>query len=126
MSVVLDASALLALLLSEPGQERVEQVLADSMMSSLNWGEVIQALLRKGFSTEGVRDQLEGLGLVIQPLSVEQAEGAAALWEDGKDYGLSIGDRACIFLGMTQGEAILTADRIWVEAFPNLPITLIR
>ena len=126
MTVVLDASALLALLLNEPGKEQVKKALANSMISSLNWGEVTQILLRKEFSTEGVRAALQALGLVIEPLSTEQAEGAAALWNQGKAYGLSMGDRVCVFLGTTKGERILTADKVWAEAFPDLPISLIR
>ena len=42
MSVVLDASALLAYLQDEPGSEVIDEVLAESAMSSVNWAEVIQ------------------------------------------------------------------------------------
>lgn len=38
---VLDASALLALLLAEPGEERVRAVLPDSAMTTVNFGEVV-------------------------------------------------------------------------------------
>jgi PIN domain nuclease of toxin-antitoxin system len=37
MTVVLDASALLASLKGEPGGDRVDGVLAESVMSSVNW-----------------------------------------------------------------------------------------
>lgn len=122
----MDASALLALLLGEPGQEKVKSALSDSLISSLNWGEVMQALLRKQADTSDVRKTLEALGLKIVPLSAEQAEGAAALWEKGKPYGLSLGDRVCIFLGMDEDNSVLTADKVWTEAFPELSISLVR
>ena len=41
MTVVLDASALLAYLQDEPGDQAVEAVLAESVMSSGNWAEVV-------------------------------------------------------------------------------------
>jgi len=37
----LDASALLASLKDEPGDDRVDGVLAESVMSSVNWAEVV-------------------------------------------------------------------------------------
>lgn len=37
MTVVLDASALLAYLKDEPGGDVVEAILGESMMSSVNW-----------------------------------------------------------------------------------------
>ena len=43
-SWVLDASALLAMLNSEPGSERVAAALADSVMSSVNLSEVVAKL----------------------------------------------------------------------------------
>lgn len=56
-------------------------------------------------------------GLILQ---------TARLWPDCRTYGLSLGDRACLALGMALKVPILTADRIWVTAYPNLPIQLIR
>ena len=41
MSVVLDASALLAYLQDEPGAERVRAALANAVMSTVNWAEVV-------------------------------------------------------------------------------------
>ena len=44
MTVVLDASALLAYLKDEPGSNQVDGVLATSVISSVNWAEVIAHL----------------------------------------------------------------------------------
>ena len=54
-------------------------------------------LRRKQSNTDGLREALEALGLAIEPLSAEQAEGAAALWDKGRAYGLSMGDLAFVF-----------------------------
>ena len=42
MSVVLDASALLAYLQREPGADLVRSVIAGAVMSTVNWTEVVQ------------------------------------------------------------------------------------
>lgn len=126
MTAVLDASALLAFLLDEPGQEHVDAMLTESIMSSVNWSEVIQQLVRRGADTSGCRQDLEALGLSIIQFDVEMAEKAALLWATGRPYGLSLGDRACLALGMIRQVPILTADRIWATAFPELEIHLIR
>ncbi len=62
MTVVLDASALLAYLQDEPGDEAVEAVLAESVMSSVNWAEVVQKSVAAGVVVDGMREDLEALG----------------------------------------------------------------
>lgn len=126
MVAVLDASALLALLLKEPGKEAVEFVLSEAVISSVNWCEVVQRLIRKGAKTSNLRSDLGALGLSVIAFDVEQAEQTASLLLRGKPYGLSLGDRACIALGSFQSADILTADKIWAEAFPELQIRVIR
>jgi ribonuclease VapC len=56
----------------------------------------------------------------------EAAEQAAQLWTESRAYGLSLGNRACLALGISLKVPILTGDRIWATAYPNLPIQLIR
>ena len=53
--LVLDASALLAYLQDEPGGEVVEGVLAEAMMSSVDWAEVVQKSVAMGVVVEGMR-----------------------------------------------------------------------
>jgi PIN domain nuclease of toxin-antitoxin system len=45
---VLDASAVLAVLNGEPGQNKVRNLIAQSVMSSVNLGEVLAKLISKG------------------------------------------------------------------------------
>jgi len=45
MTVVLDASALLAYLSEEPGAEVVDELLADARMTNVSWAEVVQKSL---------------------------------------------------------------------------------
>jgi PIN domain nuclease of toxin-antitoxin system len=126
MTVVLDASALLAFLLDEPGQDLVDRLLPESVISGVNWAEVLQQLVRRGANIDGCRGDLEALGLTIRAFDAESAEHTARLWPESRAHGLSLGDRACIALGIDLNVPILTGDRIWATAYPNLPIQLIR
>ncbi|MCY4221118.1 MAG: type II toxin-antitoxin system VapC family toxin [Thiotrichales bacterium] len=126
MSVVLDASALLAYLQSEPGGERVREVLAQSVMSSVNWSEVIGKARDDGVDTRGLREDLTSLGLAIEPFSAEQAEIAGRIRERTRAFGLSLGDRACLALGSDRGEAVYTADRAWLQPALGIEVEAIR
>ena len=112
-SCVLDASALLALLNDEPGGQEVEHLLAEAAISSVNWSEVVQKSLARGVGMEGLREDMEALGLLIVPFGFEDAERAAALWSKTTQAGLSLGDRACLALASRLSLPVLTADRAW-------------
>lgn len=94
MNAVLDASALLAWLQSEPGAELVEEELAPGAISSLNWSEVLQKSLAHGVEITGLREDMQALGVVILPFDAADAEQMALLWAPGG--GLSLADRACL------------------------------
>ena len=126
MSVVLDASALLAYLQDEPGGERVRDVLADSVMSSVNWAEVIGKARDERVDTQGLREDLASLGLALEPFSAEQGEIAGRLKERTKRLGLSLGDRACLALGRARGETVYTADRAWQQLELGVDVEAIR
>ena len=126
MSVVLDASALLAYLQDEPGGERVRDVLADSVMSSVNWAEVIGKARDERVDTQGLREDLASLGLALEPFSAEQGEIAGWLRERTRPLGLSLGDRACLALGNDRGETVYTADRAWLQLELGVDVEAIR
>lgn len=112
---VLDASALLAMLQEEPGGEEVESRMAEAAMSSVNWSEAAQKSLSRGVGIEGLREDLEALGLSIYPFDADDAEAAAELREKTKEYGLSLADRACLALAGKLSAEALTTDRVWKE-----------
>ena len=126
MTVVLDASALLAYLQDEPGDKAVEAVLAESVMSSVNWAEVVQKSVAAGVVVDGMREDLEALGLTIAPFSPEDAEVAGRLWLQTRQAGLSLGDRACLSLGIRLNVPVLTCDRIWTTLNLSLEVRGIR
>lgn len=126
MNCVLDASALLAFLKDEPGAETVDAALPHAMISTVNWAEVVQKSLSQNIDTQGMGRDLEALGLSIQPFTAEQAEIAGTLWQETRGFGLSLGDRACLALGMHKSLPVLTTDRVWKELTLTLEIKLLR
>ncbi len=124
MSVVLDASAVLALLQRELGGTDVASVLTESLISSVNWTEVIQKSMQRGMDTSGVRTDLETAGLQIVGFDADDAEVAARLWQVGR--GLSLADRACLALGIKLGAAVWTADRYWATVETGAEVKVIR
>ncbi|MCM0590218.1 MAG: type II toxin-antitoxin system VapC family toxin [Gloeotrichia echinulata IR180] len=126
MTVVLDASALLVYLKDEPGCDIVEEVLAESVISSVNWSEVIQKAIALGVVVDGMQDDLQSLGLVLEPFTPEDGEVAGRLWEQTRQYGLSLGDRACLSLGLRLGVTVFTSDRAWLNLDLGLDIRAVR
>lgn len=124
MDRVLDASALLAFLHDEPGAERVE--LERSAISAVNWSEVFWRCLARGVDVDGLRGDLEALGLSIVPFTLQDAERAAGLWPQARSLGLSLGDRACLALGLRLGLPVVTADRAWKGLQLGIEIHAIR
>jgi PIN domain nuclease of toxin-antitoxin system len=126
MTVVLDASALLAYLKGEPGSQQVDGVLAEAVLSSVNWAEVVQKSLSVGVEVEGMLADLQALGLAVEPFTLEDGERAGRLWEQTRTMGLSLGDRACLSLGLRLGVPVLTGDRAWSALNLSLEVRVIR
>ena len=128
MSVVLDASALLAWLQREPGAASVRAVLGGALMSTVNFAEVVQKAADSEGEAAELRAALESLGLALEPFSATQAgiAGSLRLREPTSKLGLSLGDRACLALAMEKGETILTADRVWGRLDLGIGIDVIR
>lgn len=122
MNTVLDASALLSFLQDEPGGDQVEAILSEAVISSVNWAEVVQKSVASGVPVDGMREDLEALGVKILPFTVEEAEISGQLWLQTRQTGLSLGDRACLSLGIRLQAPVLTADQIWTTL--KLPITV--
>lgn len=127
MTVVFDASALLALLRDEPGAELVARHIGDGMISAVNFQEVVKELLRRGVPLDIAMEMLDALHLDIRPHGRVDAIAAAELDHAVQQFGCGLGDRTCMALAIAQGLPALTADRVWskIEA-PGLKVQLIR
>jgi PIN domain nuclease of toxin-antitoxin system len=123
---VLDASALLALLHAEPGADTVEEAAEESVISAVNWSEVVQRLHPHGVDARELRNDVSALGIAIVPFTAEDAEETAAYWTLARSHGLSLGDRACLGLARRLGVPALTADRAWADTDTGVTVRVIR
>lgn len=122
----MDASAILAVLNSEPGEKIVVPLLAESAVSSINLAEVGAKLLDAGLdkATAEIAVSVLGIGEIID-FDEAQAWEVARLRPLTKQNGLSLGDRACLGLAIRMGVQAVTADKEWSKL--NLcPILIIR
>ena len=110
---VIDASAILAVLLREPGSGVVETYYGQGIVSAVNLSEVAAKLCDLGMGAAEARDLLSALGLEIRAFDETQALAAGALREVTRFRGLSLGDRACLALGIAEGVPVVTTDRNW-------------
>lgn len=124
--VVLDASAVLALINEEPGGEAVDAILDDAIISAVNLSEVIAVLVDAGFAFERADAMVGGIGVAVIPFDEHQALRAGALRSATRRAGLSLGDRACLYLAEQRGAAAWTADRRWATLDLNADVHLIR
>lgn len=112
MTVVLDASAVLAFLAGEPGADAVEERLVDgAVCGAANWSEVAQKVRAAGRNWDLARALLWSYELDVEPVTVDDAEWAARRWHRGE--GLSLADRLCLALATRLGVEVLTADATW-------------
>jgi len=126
--VVLDASAVLALLFEEPGAEVVRAQLRTGVIGAANLAEVLAKLSDHGLpAVEAVR-AVTILGLEVAPMTEAQARRSAELRSLTRSVGLSLGDRACLALAAELGALALTADRSWdaVAVAAGVSVQVIR
>jgi PIN domain nuclease of toxin-antitoxin system len=113
--VVLDASALIAYIRKEPGAENIIDLLPYTIMSAVNYAEVATVLSKLDMTSEIIGNTLKNFISNIIPFDQSQALVTGILQRQTKTKGLSLGDRACIALGIHLQVPIYTADKIWAE-----------
>ena len=111
--VVFDASALLALVLGEPGSEEASRYLGEGIISTVNLAEVMSTLAQRGATEARLDALLAKLPLKIVDFTTADARQAALLRPATRSLGLSLGDRACLAVSILRGATALTADRAW-------------
>jgi ribonuclease VapC len=125
--IVLDASALLALLNQEPGAHKLTtDLLREATASTVNLAEVQTKLVREG----GDPDEAWELALApisqAEPFTSEHARIAGTLVRQTRPLGLSLGDRACLALAMALGAPVYTTDKDWKDLDLGIRITVLR
>ena len=85
------------------------------IVSSVNLSEVAAKLSDRGMPSIQAQELLSGLGLAVRPFDERLAYMAGALRETTRSKGLSLGDRACLALGLSEGVPVVTVDRKWTD-----------
>jgi len=130
MTVVLDASAVIALLRDESGANTVREILESvdttspvaGLLSTVNLTEVLQAL---GTDLPAIIDGSERV-IVTASYEREHARAAAAMLDTTRAIGLGIADRACLSLAKVLDLPAITADRLWSELDLGVEVIQIR
>jgi PIN domain nuclease of toxin-antitoxin system len=127
-AAVIDASALLCLVLGEPGAERVTDALErrECMISAVNLSEAAAKLDEAGVPVAEIEALARGLRLRVEAFDEAQALGCAQLKKATRSLGLSLGDRACLFLARHHGAVALTTDRAWARAKVGAKVEVLR
>ena len=116
MPFILDAPAVLAVVLDEPGEELVlEAMAAGAEMSSVNVEEVASRLYREGWNSMEIRTLFQELSILVLPFDFDAAILSGQYRPATQPFGLGLADRACLATGYLQACPVLTADRTWTQ-----------
>ena len=125
--VVLDASALLALLNGEPGADKLTpQLLSATASSTVNLAEVHSKLVDRGLSPENAWEATLSPIREAVAFTAEHARLAGNLIAQTRPLGLSLGDRACLALGIAWKAPVYTADQSWKKLKLAVRVHVIR
>ncbi|MBM3514561.1 MAG: type II toxin-antitoxin system VapC family toxin [Alphaproteobacteria bacterium] len=124
--VVLDASALLAMMNREPGGALVSEATGSAVMSSVNAAEVASRLSDLGLTDTEIAEALRRSRVRIASFDEQAALDSARLRRATRFAGLSLGDRACLALARSRSAPVMTADRAWARLKLGVEIRVIR
>ena len=126
-SVVLDASAILALINAERGADKfTPELLSRAVCSTVNLAEVQAKLVGRGWPPEDAWEDATSPIREAVPFTDEQAKIAGSLVALTRALGLSLGDRACLALGISLKAPIYTAEKSWNKLKLGVRIHSIR
>ena len=112
--ILLDASAVLALINDEPGAGEVQSIIGRAVVSSVNAAEVAGKLADHGLTDNQIQTIL-AVGFDTLPFGAEETAIVPKLRRETAEYGMSLGDRCCLATALTHNYPVLTADRVWAK-----------
>ena len=125
--VVLDASAMLALLNHESGSDKLTpELLSDATCSTVNLAEVQAKLVSAGAAPDEAWEDTLSPIREAAPFTDAHARIAGSLVAKTRALGLSLGDRACLALGLALKAPVYTADKSWKQLKLGVRIYVIR
>ena len=124
--VVLDASAVLAILGGEPGADQVIPFLGESAISTVNLAEVHGKLVSRGVPRNEAWKAVLSLVRDVIDFDLPQSKLVGELLAETHSLGLSLGDRACLALGAVLKAPVYTTDRAWKPLKVGVEIRVLR
>lgn len=124
--IVLDASAILAVLLAEPGADVVVSYFAEAIASAATLAEVLSKIESRGLPSQEAYEHIVAFGFGIAPVEVVHARIAAKVALAPRELDLSLADRLCIALAIAEDCALLTSDRGIAKFRAGIPIRAFR
>jgi PIN domain nuclease of toxin-antitoxin system len=125
--IVLDASALLAILNQEAGSDKLTpELLSVAACGAINLAEVQGKLVQQGLAPDDAWEATLSPVREAVPFTPDQAKLAGSLIAETRPSGLSLGDRACLALGVALNAPIYTADKSWKNLKIGVRIHVIR
>jgi ribonuclease VapC len=125
--IVLDASAILAVIGGEPGAEKLTAaLLSRAVGSAVNLAEVQAKLVSRGWDSRQAWIDATSPVREVVPFDEVQARVAGDLVIQTRPLGLSLGDRACLALGIVLGVPVYTAQKAWANLKGNSRVRVIR
>ncbi len=125
-SLVLDTSAVLALLFGETGAAEVLAQGQAGVLSAVSYAETLAKALDRMAPLDTVQQAVDGLRLTLVPFGEMHAVKTAELRPATRDLDFSFADRACLATAALADLPVLTADRDWAKADLGVKIVLIR
>ena len=124
---VLDASAILAFLQGEPGQEIVNLALQNEacVVSAANQAEVISKALDRGLDAPTIQTILAELNYTVIDITAQDGTQAGLLRHATRALGLSLGDRLCLVAAQRLKAKVLTTDRPWLLAAQQMGLDIV-
>ena len=126
MSVILDASALLALIFDEPGGFIVAPQARGSRILSVNFSEVVQRVLSIDGNPDRAEEAVDLLNITVAPFDRQLARMTAELREITSFMGASFADRACFAFALANSAPVLSSDQDWRKLDIGIDIRMIR
>jgi PIN domain nuclease of toxin-antitoxin system len=125
--IVLDASAVLAVINREPGSEKLTPaLLSEAVASTVNLAEVHSKLVSRGWTSGEAWEDASSPLRDVAPFDQEQARIVGDLVPQTESLGLSLGDCACLALGIVLNAPVYTADKSWKKLKLGLAIHVIH
>jgi ribonuclease VapC len=125
-TIVFDASVVLAIVFREPGHEVMMNLKGVALVSSVNIAEARSRLLDCGYQRDDMDRVLGNINIQIVDFDAEQAVLSAELRQPTRALGLSLGDRACLALGLLKRAVVYTADRAWSKLDLPVEVRVVR